>query len=1197
MEKDKQVPSLKYFKGDELASNIWLSKYAKEGEETPEDMHKRLAKEFAMVDKKYQKQERRLNEVGQERSPYGLERADHTEESIVKLLDGFKYVVPQGSIMYGLGRGNPVSLSNCFVIDSAKDSYGGIFLADQEEAQLMKRRGGVGHDLSNLRPKGTDVHNSAKSSTGVVSFMHRFSNTTREVAQDGRRGALMLSIDINHPDVMDFIKVKRDGTSVTGANISVKLNDKFMKAVENDEDYILRFPCELPLPDADENDFEAFLYAGDYNELFETQGRYFKKIKAKEYWDEIVHSAKNYAEPGIMYWDNVLDYDPAGVYEQFKPVSSNPCFRGDMRLLTEEGYKSFKDLSGKEVNLINKDGVVVKGSVWSNGVKPIFKVNLHGRDSIYCTEDHRFMDTEGQDRPIKDMAGSRIMPEFSLNSINCEFTKLGFIQGDGSLTRLNSKEHLGLEIHIGEDDEDILDLFGYDREDGGRRFYTTEFNERLRSLGFDDRVLPDRGFPKTYGEWQDSDKLSFLRGLYSANGCVIRGHRVSFKTTSKELLSQLMAALNGFGISSYFTTNKSKEVEFTNGVYLCKESYDLNISKSSDVLEFAKKIGFVHRYKNESLTDLILKKAPLVRSVSFVEEGEVFDFNLQDDTHWGVVEGVVAHNCGEQFLQPYDSCRLMAINLFGVVTNPFTKEAKVDYKKLYEISYEQQRLADNLVELEIEYIDRILKKIDSDSEPDTVKSVERSLWEKIQDTAMKGRRTGCGITALGDMLAALGLKYDSKEALAVTEKVMKTKMKGELDCNIDLAITRGSFIGWDSKKEYLPTGDGCYTAGNTFFEVLAKEFPDQADRMRKHGRRSISWSTIAPTGSVSILTQTTSGCEPIFQPFYMRRKKINPNDEGSRVDFVDEVGDSWQEFPILHEKFREWLEVNDDLTGYSDAIQEGALDSDWLKDCFETSPWHGSTANDIDWHKRNEMQAILQKYTSNAISSTINLPSTVTEQEVSDIYKSGWKLGLKGQTVYVDGSRSGVLVDNNSKKEELVSFHENHAPKRPKKLMAKVIRFNNNYEKWVAFVGLLDGKPYEVFTGKLENVGIPNDVTVGTIIKVKSSSGKRYDFIYKGGEVQGISKVTSSNLWNYGKLISGMLRHGMPLQFVVNSVQDLNWEEDHINTWKNGIARALKKFIADGEAEGAKCKECGSENVVFQEGCLTCKDCGSSKCG
>lgn len=552
-------------------------------------------------------------------------------------------------------------------------------------------------------------------------------------------------------------------------------------------------------------------------------------------------------------------------------------------------------------------------------------------------------------------------------------------------------------------------------------------------------------------------------------------------------------------------------------------------------------------------------------------------------------------NKKEQFLQPYDSCRLMAINLFGVVINPFTKEAKVDYKKLYEISYEQQRLADNLVELEIEYIDRILKKIDSDSEPDSVKDVERNLWKKIQDTAKKGRRTGCGITALGDMLAALGLKYDSSEALAVTNKVMKTKMEAELDCNIDLAITRGAFTGWDSKKECPSIGEGHYSSGNKFFEVLGKEFPKQVDRMRKYGRRSISWSTIAPTGSVSILTQTTSGCEPIFQPFYMRRKKINPNDEGSRVDFVDEIGDSWQEFPILHEKFKNWIQQwkGDYLFDGS----EDAVTKEELEQWFKESPWYGSTANDIDWHKRNEMQAILQKYTTNAISSTINLPSTVTEQEVSDIYMSGWKLGLKGQTVYVDGSRSGVLVDSSKKKEELVTFHENHAPKRPKKLMAKVIRFNNNYEKWVAFVGLLDGKPYEVFTGKLENVGIPNDVTVGSIVKVKSGSDKRYDFIYEGGEVQGISKVTSSNLWNYGKLISGMLRHGMPLQFVVNSIQDLNWEEDHINTWKNGIARALKKFIADGEAKGARCKECESENVVFQEGCLTCKDCGSSKCG
>lgn len=877
---------LEYFSGDELAANVWLSKYAMDGEGTPDGMHRRMAKEFARVEEKYQDQEYDMNhpdlpdsgEYIKNLSNYGRKRRDLEEKDIYNLFKDFKYIIPQGSIMYGLGRGNPVSLSNCFVIDSAKDSYGGIMLTDQEQAQLMKRRGGVGHDLSLLRPKGTKVHNSAKSSTGMASFMHRFSNTTREVAQDGRRGALMLSIDGKHPDVMDFIKIKRDGTSVTGANISIRLNSEFMKAVENDEDYILRFPCDVKtsLVEWSNIEYNKLITFSDHNGGV---NYYVKKIKAKEYWDELIKSARNHAEPGLMYWDNVLDNDPAGVYEQYKPISSNPC--------------------------------------------------------------------------------------------------------------------------------------------------------------------------------------------------------------------------------------------------------------------------------------------------------------------------------GEQFLQAYDSCRLMAMNLFSFVNNPFTDKAEIDFKKLYEVAYEQQRLADDLVDLEIEYIDRILNKIIlEDEEPDTTKRVELELWKKIQTTAEEGRRTGCGITALGDMLAALNLKYDSDEALRITDKVMKTKMEAELDCNIDLAILRGSFDGWERLKEY--DEDGVHK--NKFYGTLGNHFKEQVKKMLKYGRRSVSWSTIAPTGSVSILTQTTSGCEPIFQPFYMRRKKINPNDEGSRVDFVDESGDSWQEFPVLHPKFKEWYKQyvkikREDFTeeGFDNTVLE-YLDKDRLQRLFEQSPWYGSTANDIPWQKRNEMQAVLQKYTTNAISSTINLPSTTTEQEVSGIYMDGWKRGLKGQTVYVDGSRSGVLVDNN-KKEEITTFHDNHAPARPKSIDAKLIRFNNNKEKWIAFVGLIDNKPYEIFTGLLDDIKIPHKIEEGKITKRRDEKGiKAYFFEYEGGDEE-IGKVFNKDFWNYGKLVSGILRHGMPLPYAVDLVNNLKFAEDHINTWRNGVARTLKKFIPDGKVEGMKCSDCGGTNVVFEEGCNKCLDCGSSKCG
>lgn len=563
----------------------------------------------------------------------------------------------------------------------------------------------------------------------------------------------------------------------------------------------------------------------------------------------------------------------------------------------------------------------------------------------------------------------------------------------------------------------------------------------------------------------------------------------------------------------------------------------------------------------------------------------------------------------EQLLNPNDSCRLMAINLFSFVDEPFTKQAVLNKKKLYEVSYEHARLGDSLVDLELEYIQRIIDKIKSDPEPDNIKRGELDLWEKSYFNTKAGRRIGLGITGLADMVAALGFGYDSKEGLEVIDLAMRTKMEAELDCTIDLAILRGSFEGWDVYSEFYGVTDG-KTSGvaggnNNFYQFIYNEFPEQAKRMYKYGRRNVSWSTIAPTGSVSILTQTTSGCEPLFQPFYMRRKKINPNEIGVRVDFVDEIGDSWQEFPVLHEKFKEWCTKRLpelDLQYWGKDID--TLSQDELSKAFRLSPWYGSTANEIDWIKRNEVQAILQKYTSNAISSTINLPSTVTEQEVSDIYMDGWSRGLKGQTVYVDGSRSGVLVSKDDKGKKDKSFTDNNAPKRPKKLEAEIIRFQNNLEKWIAVVGLIDGRPYEFFTGKLEGFpDIPISVSKGLTVKNKEEGKQsRYDFEYKDKDgntvtVKGLSRSFNEEYWNYARMISGVLRHGMPLPYVVELVNSLNLEGDAINTWKNGVARVIKKFIPDGTAGSGDCPECKQGTLVFQEGCLTCKSCGHSKCG
>ena len=856
---------IEYFKNDELAANVWLSKYAQNGETHPDQMHSRMAKEFAKIEYHYQEIEHETGDWIEKLSKYGKVRNDLTEETIYELFKDFKYIVPQGSIMSTLGTDLIASLSNCWVAESPLDSYAGIHKTDGDLIYYYKRRGGVGIDISNLRPSNTFTNNTAKSSTGAVSFMNRFSNTTREVAMNGRRGALMISMDVNHPDIMDFIKIKRDLTQVTGANISIKLNNSFMKAVENNGDYILRFPC----------DSSEFIFALDnlnYNELYKGTGNtYIKKIRAKEYWDEIIKSAKEYAEPGLMYWDNMLNNDPAAVYEQYRPICSNPC--------------------------------------------------------------------------------------------------------------------------------------------------------------------------------------------------------------------------------------------------------------------------------------------------------------------------------GEQFLNANDSCRLMAVNLFSFVLNPFTEEAKLDFSNIYKVFYEALRLGDNLVDLEAEYIDRIIEKIKSDPESNEIKQQELNLWIKSKEKCLAGRRVGLGITALGDMLAALNFKYDSDEALRIIKAVMQTKMEAELDCTIDLAILRGHFEGWNPDYEFQVAGDdmnGYVMVGgnNQFYEMLSTDFQIQSKKMYNYGRRNINWSTVAPTGSVSILTQTSSGVEPLFMPYYMRRKKINPNEVGVRVDFTDQNGDKWQEFAVLHPKFKDWM-MSWDISTYVGMKNFEDLNQNDLKTLFEVSPWYQSTANDIDWKKRVEIQAILQKYTTNAISSTINLPSTVTYEEVSNIYMHGWKAGLKGQTVYVDGSRSGVLVSTDTKPQNS-SFEYKDAIKRPKELDGEMFITVANGQKYKVIIGSIDSKPYEVFASLyVEEDGKPRK---GKIIKEKKNL---YNF-YSSGEVLYVTADMTDEEAIITRLASMSLRHGANIKFLV---EQLNKSNGNITSFGKAVARILKKYIPEGEASTLKCEDCGSTNVVFEEGCSKCKSCGKSACG
>jgi ribonucleoside-diphosphate reductase alpha chain len=822
--------SIQYFKGDELAARVWANKYAIKDsfgnlyEKSPDDMHWRLAREIRRIEMKY-------------KNPL-------SEELIYSVLKDFKYIVPQGGPMTGIGNDYQIaSLSNCFVIgnDGFSDSYGGIMKIDQEQVQLMKRRGGVGHDLSHIRPKGTPVLNSALTSTGVVPFMERYSNSTREVAQDGRRGALMLSISIKHPDSGKFIDAKLESGKVTGANVSVKLTDDFMEAVEKKALFRQQYPINSDNP------------------------KFAKDIDAVTLWSKIIHNAWKSAEPGVLFWDTIIRESVPDCYADlgYATVSTNPC--------------------------------------------------------------------------------------------------------------------------------------------------------------------------------------------------------------------------------------------------------------------------------------------------------------------------------GEIPLCPYDSCRLLAINLFSYVNNPFAKNAEFDFELYKEHIGLAQRMMDDIIDLELEKIDVILAKIDADPETEELKRVERNLWTNIRKKSEEGRRTGIGITAEGDMLAALGLRYGTDDATNFSVEVHKTLALEAYKSSTYLAKERGPFAIYSAERE----------KNNPFILRMKEADPVMYNNMVKFGRRNIALLTIAPTGTTSLMTQTTSGIEPIFSTFYKRRRKVNPNDKDVKVTFQDEVGDSWEEFNVFHHKFVDWLKLN----GY-DTDEVTRMRDEEIESIIAKSPYYKATANDVDWIAKVKMQGAIQKWVDHSISVTINLPAEAKEELVGELYLTAWKSGCKGATVYRDGSRNGVLIAG---KNEI----RPERPRRPKVLDCDVIRFNINEEKWVAFVGLKESKPYEIFTGIADEeiFPIPKSIVKGKIIKIREDDGKtRYDFQYtdKYGykkTIEGLSHMFNSEFWNYAKLISGVLRHEMPIADVVTLIQSLRLDSESINNWKNGVERALKKYIPNGTKAKGKCGECGSHNLVYEEGCLICKDCGSSKCG
>ena len=835
---DAVAASKEYFAGDELAATVWVSKYALKDsfghiyERTPEDMHHRISAELERIENKYP-------------NPMG-------KEEIFSLLDHFRYIIPQGGPMTGIGNNLQVaSLSNCFVIGNRKhsDSYGGIFRMDEEQVQLMKRRGGVGHDLSGLRPTGTPVLNSALTSTGIVPFMERYSNSTREVAQDGRRGALMLSLSIKHPDAERFIDAKTQSGKVTGANVSIKIDDEFMRAAMEGRPYHQQFPINAEKP------------------VIETE------IDAKKLWDKIIHNAWQSAEPGVLFWDTII------------------------------------------------------------------------RESI-----------------------------------------------------------------------------------------------------------PD---------------------CYADQG---------------------------------FTT-------------------------------------------------------------------------------------VSTNPCGEIPLCPYDSCRLLALNLLSYVEKPFTPEAKFNFDLFREHVGKAMRMMDDIIDLELEKVDLIINKVAGDPEEEEIRRVEYDLWQKIKDMALKGRRTGLGITAEGDMLAALGLRYGSDEAIDFAVSVHRTLAVEAYRASVKMAQERGAFPLYDTARE----------KGNPMIERLREADPELYAEMEKYGRRNIAMLTIAPTGTTSLMSQTTSGIEPVFRPVYKRRRKINPSDKDKTPDFIDNMGEKFEEYYVYHHQFVKWAEKSGFNTSNLEKISDEELDK-----MLKASPYYGATANDIDWVAKVRMQGAIQKWVDHSISVTVNLPNDVSEELVADVYRTAWECGCKGVTVYRDGCRDGVLIDakkKDDKKEQKCVSVSSH--KRPTSIPADIVRFKNGSEDWIAFVGIQDGRPYEIFTGKIEEdaMYIPRKITSGWILKVREADGsKRYDFQYQDrygytNTIGGISRLFDEEFWNYAKLISGVLRHGMPIDKVVHLIDGLHLNSESINTWKNGVQRALKQYIADGTKAKSKCPQCGQEEMAYQNGCLTCMSCGYSKCG
>jgi len=1279
--------TLEYFKGDDLATNVWINKYSLKDSDgnifelTPNDMHKRIAKEIARIEKNY-------------KNPL-------SEEEIFDVIKNFKYIIPQGGPMTGIGNNlQVVSLSNCFVIGNEEDSYGSIMKTDEEQVQLMKRRGGVGHDISHLRPNKTPVKNSAITSTGLVSFMDRYSNSTREVGQDGRRGALMLSCSIKHPDAEGFMDAKMVDGKVTGANISLKLDDDFMKSAISNGKYTQQYPIVSDNPILK------------------------KEVESTKLFNKIVHNAWKSAEPGILFWDTIIRESVPDCYSEFgfKTTSTNPCIVGDTLIATADGRNgvSIEQLTkeSKDVPVYSLDD---NGNICIKMMRnpritaynqKIYKVTIEGGHTFRVTGNHKFILKNNDEKNAKDLNHGdslKMMTKYKNKykknkyyNLRCSKSVIGehrliaeFNRGDKLLENevVHHKDYIGLNNNpnnlqiMTKQEHDYLhsiDMLGdknpyHKMTDKWKKEFASHPGESNgKYIYIDNKELLElcTNLTKKYKrklsrkEWENYAKINKLPLSFSNYRSDIFGSITNFLKYCAELCGfehidkdpRLVETYLNMKEQGYNTKIINNIVLIEKTCETCDENFwvehrkreysfcsvkcsTINLNNSKEIKENrTNSINETYSNKSENTKENQLKiysdlkfyfdrepklieweKSCKENSVPFrlktkygfdnyselKKESEYYNHKVisveedgfenvyngtVDDTHKYFLTdksfkiNVLTQNCGEIPLCPYDSCRLLALNLYSYVENKFTKNAKFNFDLFKKHAKISQRIMDDIIDLELEKIDQILEKIENDPEQDRIKLTEKELWTNIQDKALKGRRTGIGVTAEGDMLAALGYRYGTKEATNFSTEVHKVLAINVYKSSCLLSKERGTFDIFDSELE----------KNNPLIKRLS-ESDEELAQLLKEGRRNIALLTIAPTGTVSLMTQTTSGVEPAFRVAYKRRRKINPNDKDARIDFTDTNGDCWEEYSMFHPKFLKWLKVKN-----YDIEEVKLYTEEELQKLVEKSPYYKATSNDVDWVEKVKMQGSLQKWVDHSISVTVNLPENIKEEIVAEVYKTAWESGCKGITVYRDGCRDGVLISD-SKKDKSVDdiIKENDAPRRPKKIECDILRFQNNRRKWIGFVGLLDGYPYEVFTGNLDNFQVPTFVDRGWIVKEKDKrTGKsRYDLHYtdKDGyeqEMRGLSRAFDREYWNTGKLISGILRHGMPIPNALNLIDTLDLDGDTITSWKSGVKRMLKKYIKDDTiAKGQVCPNCGNENLKFTEGCLLCQDCGWSKCG